>query len=147
MFLLCPQIRTLGMLRSRFQSMPGAFNACLIPTEKDEKPKGLKATFSRKYTEVLAMRAFTFTCFILVLPVFSYWMLKIVLFQYETHWHLQIRSNKDKEAARFSQIWNKIIESFREEDLINYRWCSFSFVRALSCILFFFFFNQLQFPY
>ncbi|KAK6162846.1 hypothetical protein DH2020_002687 [Rehmannia glutinosa] len=77
------EIRTLGMLRSRFQSLPGAFNARLIPAEKDEKPKGLKATFSRKFAE--------------------------------------IRSNKDKEAARFSQMWNKIIESFREEDLINNR--------------------------
>ncbi|XP_011086981.1 callose synthase 1 [Sesamum indicum] len=77
------EIRTLGMLRSRFLSLPGAFNACLIPAEKDEKPKGLKATFSRKFPE--------------------------------------IRSNKEKEAARFSQMWNKIIESFREEDLINNR--------------------------
>ncbi|KAL7120710.1 hypothetical protein ACP275_02G139200 [Erythranthe tilingii] len=77
------EIRTLGMLRSRFQSLPGAFNACLIPAEKEEKPKGLKATFSRKFAE--------------------------------------IKSNKDKEAAKFSQMWNKIIESFREEDLINYR--------------------------
>ncbi|KAL7158229.1 hypothetical protein ABFS83_02G128600 [Erythranthe nasuta] len=77
------EIRTLGMLRSRFQSLPGAFNACLIPAEKVEKPKGLKATFSRKFAE--------------------------------------IKSNKDKEAAKFSQMWNKIIESFREEDLINYR--------------------------
>lgn len=48
------QIRTLGMLRSRFQSLPGAFNARLIPEEKNEKAKkkGLKATFSRKFAEV-----------------------------------------------------------------------------------------------
>lgn len=61
LFLFCPtqlifyllwfQIRTLGMLRSRFQSLPGAFNACLIPEERTEttKKKGLKATFSRKF--------------------------------------------------------------------------------------------------
>ncbi|KAG6393247.1 hypothetical protein SASPL_147483 [Salvia splendens] len=79
--LLLYQIRTLGMLRSRFESLPGAFNAFLIPVEKDEKPKGLRATFSRKFPE--------------------------------------IHSNTDKEAAKFSQMWNKIIESFREEDLIN----------------------------
>ena len=35
------------------------------------------------------------------------------------YWPLQIHSNTDKEAAKFSQMWNKIIESFREEDLIN----------------------------
>ncbi|THU66917.1 hypothetical protein C4D60_Mb05t19230 [Musa balbisiana] len=28
------QIRTLGMLRSRFHSLPGAFNTCLVPSEK-----------------------------------------------------------------------------------------------------------------
>ncbi|XP_016449067.2 callose synthase 2 isoform X1 [Nicotiana tabacum] len=78
------EIRTLGMLRSRFQSLPGAFNACLIPVEKDEKPKkGLKATLSKKFDEVT--------------------------------------SSRGKEAARFAQMWNKIIESFREEDLINNR--------------------------
>ncbi|KAK4419494.1 Callose synthase 3 [Sesamum alatum] len=79
------EIRTLGMLRSRFQSLPGAFNACLIPEEKAEptKKKGLKATFSRKFE---------------VIP-----------------------SSKEKEAARFAQLWNKIITSFREEDLISNR--------------------------
>lgn len=41
------------MLRSRFQSLPGAFNARLIPPEKNEEPKkGLKATLTRKFDEV-----------------------------------------------------------------------------------------------
>lgn len=79
------EIRTLGMLRSRFQSLPGAFNARLIPLEKagGRKKKGLKATFSRKFD--------------------------------------QIASNKEKEEAKFAQLWNKIITSFREEDLISNR--------------------------
>ncbi|KAJ0019965.1 hypothetical protein Pint_31296 [Pistacia integerrima] len=78
------EIRTLGMLRSRFESLPGAFNACLIPEERSEpKKKGLRATFSRNFA--------------------------------------QIPSNKEKEAARFAQLWNKIISSFREEDLISNR--------------------------
>ncbi|KAG5565273.1 hypothetical protein RHGRI_001233 [Rhododendron griersonianum] len=78
------EIRTLRMLRSRFQSLPGAFNARLIPLEKNEEPKkGLKATLTRKFDE--------------------------------------IPSNKGKEAARFAQLWNKIISSFRDEDLINDR--------------------------
>lgn len=78
------EIRTLGMLRSRFESMPGAFNGCLIPAEKDEhKKKGLKATLSRKFTEIPA--------------------------------------TKGKESARFAQLWNQIITSFREEDLISDR--------------------------
>ncbi|XP_058179707.1 callose synthase 3-like [Rhododendron vialii] len=78
------EIRTLRMLRSRFQSLPGAFNARLIPPEKNEEPKkGLKATLTRKFDE--------------------------------------IPSNKGKEAARFAQLWNKIITSFRDEDLISDR--------------------------
>ncbi|KAL8099491.1 hypothetical protein AgCh_031937 [Apium graveolens] len=79
------EIRTLGMLRSRFQSLPGAFNGCLIPGEKGEaaKKKGLKATLTRKFDA--------------------------------------IPSNKEKEAARFAQLWNTIITSFREEDLISNR--------------------------
>lgn len=41
------------MLRSRFESLPGAFNACLIPEEKSEpRKKGLKATLSRRFDQV-----------------------------------------------------------------------------------------------
>lgn len=48
------QIRTLELLRSRFETLPRAFNATLIPEEKSEntKKKGLKATFSRKFDKV-----------------------------------------------------------------------------------------------
>ncbi|PQQ19843.1 callose synthase 2 [Prunus yedoensis var. nudiflora] len=80
------EIRTLGMLRSRFESLPGAFNNYLIPVEKNEqtKKKGiLKATFSRKFDKSA--------------------------------------SSKEKEAAKFAQMWNEIISSFREEDLISDR--------------------------
>ncbi|KAJ6755472.1 CALLOSE SYNTHASE 2 [Salix purpurea] len=79
------EIRTLGMLRSRFDSLPAAFNACLIPPENIEtiKKSGLKAIFSRRPTK--------------------------------------ITSNKEKEEARFAQMWNKIITSFWEEDLIDNR--------------------------
>nr|CAD1830647.1 unnamed protein product [Ananas comosus var. bracteatus] len=77
------EIRTLGMLRSRFQSLPGAFNARLVPVEKsDNKRKGLRASLSSKFAETPA-------------------------------------SDNEKAAARFAQIWNKIITSFREEDLIT----------------------------
>lgn len=42
------------MLRSRFLSLPGAFNACLIPVEKKDhtRKKGLMANFGRKFDEV-----------------------------------------------------------------------------------------------
>uniref|UniRef100_A0A2P2MMM1 1,3-beta-glucan synthase n=1 Tax=Rhizophora mucronata TaxID=61149 RepID=A0A2P2MMM1_RHIMU len=80
------EIRTLGMLRSRFESLPEVFNDRLIPKEKSEPEKKglkarLKATSLRKDSENPA---------------------------------------KDKKVApRFAQLWNKIISSFREEDLIS----------------------------
>ncbi|XP_022146133.1 callose synthase 1 [Momordica charantia] len=79
------EIRTLGMLRSRFQTLPGAFNACLMPMEKKEhtRKKGLMATLGRKFDE--------------------------------------ITPDRDDQAAKFAQMWNEIISSFREEDLINNR--------------------------
>ncbi|ESW21090.1 hypothetical protein PHAVU_005G040900 [Phaseolus vulgaris] len=81
------EIRTLDLLRSRFDKIPGAFNGCLIPAEQTERKqkKGLKAHFSRKFEQVSS------------------------------------NSNKEKESARFAQLWNKIITSLREEDLIDNR--------------------------
>ncbi|KAM0006832.1 putative 1,3-beta-glucan synthase [Helianthus debilis subsp. tardiflorus] len=47
------EIRTLGMLRSRFDALPGAFNGYLIPPKKsDPVKKGLKATLSRNFDAV-----------------------------------------------------------------------------------------------
>ncbi|OMO56217.1 Glycosyl transferase, family 48 [Corchorus olitorius] len=74
------EIRTLGMLRSRFQSLPGAFNACLVPSDKSRK-RGF--SLSKRFAEVTASRR--------------------------------------SEAAKFAQLWNEVISSFREEDLISDR--------------------------
>ncbi|KAF8411696.1 hypothetical protein HHK36_004254 [Tetracentron sinense] len=71
------EIRTLGMLRSRFQSLPGAFNTHLVPSDKTKK-SGF--SFSKRFAEVSASRR--------------------------------------TEAAKFAQLWNEVICSFREEDLI-----------------------------
>ncbi|XP_021713855.1 callose synthase 5-like isoform X2 [Chenopodium quinoa] len=81
------EIRTLGMLRTRFQALPGAFNHCLVPSEKSRK-RGF--TLSKRFAEANA--------------------------------------SKRSEAARFAQLWNEIICSFREEDLVNDRkgFCSFT---------------------
>ncbi|XP_050894734.1 callose synthase 5 [Lathyrus oleraceus] len=73
------EIRTLGMLRSRFQSIPGVFNTCLVPSNKK---KG-RFSFSKQFSENSASRR--------------------------------------SEAAKFAQLWNEIICSFREEDLISDR--------------------------
>ncbi|XVE83338.1 hypothetical protein DITRI_Ditri16bG0080900 [Diplodiscus trichospermus] len=47
------EIRTLGMLRSRFQSLPGAFNAYLVPSDKSQK-RGF--SLSKRFAEVTASR-------------------------------------------------------------------------------------------
>ncbi|RHN43111.1 putative 1,3-beta-glucan synthase [Medicago truncatula] len=73
------EIRTLSMLRSRFQSLPGVFNTCLVPSNKK---KG-RFFFSKQSSENSASRR--------------------------------------SEAAKFGQLWNEIICSFREEDLISDR--------------------------
>ncbi|XP_049933320.1 callose synthase 5-like [Nymphaea colorata] len=74
------EIRTLGMLRSRFNSLPGAFNVCLVPSEKTQRRR---FSLSKRFAEVSPSRR--------------------------------------TEAAKFSQLWNEIITSFREEDLISDR--------------------------
>ncbi|KAI0511251.1 hypothetical protein KFK09_011876 [Dendrobium nobile] len=71
------EIRTLGMLRSRFHSLPGAFNSCLVPSDKRQK-RGF--SLSKRFAEA--------------------------------------SPSKRTEAAKFAQLWNEIICSFREEDLI-----------------------------
>ncbi|KAI5335429.1 hypothetical protein L3X38_025562 [Prunus dulcis] len=47
------EIRTLGMLRSRFQSLPGAFNTYLVPSDKSAK-RGF--SFSKRFVEITASR-------------------------------------------------------------------------------------------
>ncbi|KAE9466125.1 hypothetical protein C3L33_01971, partial [Rhododendron williamsianum] len=73
-------VRTLGMLRSRFHSLPGAFTTYLVPSDKTKK-RGF--SLSKRFSEVTASRR--------------------------------------SEAAKFAQLWNEVIVSFREEDLISDR--------------------------
>jgi callose synthase len=73
------------MLRSRFESLPEAFNEHLIPSDS-HKSKGLRAAFTGKPSKTSGDE-----------------------------------QEKEKIAARFAQMWNLIITSFREEDLIDNR--------------------------
>ncbi|KAL6551933.1 Callose synthase 5 [Orobanche gracilis] len=74
------EIRTLEMLRSRLQSLPGAFNTILVPSEKNRK----RGFFHPKNNH-------------------------------------KITASRRSEAAKFGQLWNDVICSFREEDLISDR--------------------------
>ncbi|KMS98256.1 hypothetical protein BVRB_4g094050 [Beta vulgaris subsp. vulgaris] len=77
------EIRTLGMLRSRFQLLPSAFSAHLIPpilrNGRDRRNKGF---FSKLKKE---------------------------------------SGHKKSDVAKFVIMWNQMILSFRQEDLINNR--------------------------
>ncbi|GJM87531.1 hypothetical protein PR202_ga03495 [Eleusine coracana subsp. coracana] len=84
LLVLSNQIRTLGMLRSRFESLPKAFNEFLIPSGTN-KWRGIRAAFSNKPSKTPE------------------------------------DTTEENIAARFAQIWNLIITSFREEDLIDNR--------------------------
>ncbi|XVF18396.1 hypothetical protein REPUB_Repub11eG0018000 [Reevesia pubescens] len=77
------EIRTLGMLRSRFHSLPSAFNLCLIP------PKSKKGQRSRT-------KSFFQNIFCKV-------------------------SKSEVLDQKFVLVWNKIIRTFRSEDLISNR--------------------------
>ncbi|OEL22051.1 Callose synthase 4 [Dichanthelium oligosanthes] len=80
------EIRTLGMLRSRFDSIPLAINSCLIPVETSDakRKRGLKSYLHNRFKEME-------------------------------------HADKENIAAKFAQMWNEIVRSFREEDLINNR--------------------------
>jgi callose synthase len=69
------------MLRSRFSSLPGAFNENLVPTAEGKKSRR-GFSFRRDFKKVLPQ-------------------------------------TERLKAARFSQLWNEVICSFREEDLIS----------------------------
>ncbi|XP_078440418.1 callose synthase 3-like [Wolffia australiana] len=79
------EIRTLGLLRSRFHSLPAKFNERLVAADpsKIRMRRGLKATLSRTFSK--------------------------------------IPEGNKKTNAKFAQLWNKIISSLRNEDLIDDR--------------------------
>ncbi|KAK9292439.1 hypothetical protein L1049_020411 [Liquidambar formosana] len=54
------EIRTLGMLRSRFQSLPGAFNTYLVPSDKMKK-RGF--SFSKRFAEDEYMKCAVIECY------------------------------------------------------------------------------------
>ncbi|KAL2476561.1 putative callose synthase 8 [Abeliophyllum distichum] len=78
------EIRTQGMLRSRFDALPSAFNACLIPKQIKDNKRGIKNwLFHQKF--------------------------------------LKASGNEKNGDVKFVLVWNQIISSFREEDLISNR--------------------------
>ncbi|XP_065861638.1 putative callose synthase 8 isoform X1 [Euphorbia lathyris] len=75
------EIRTLGMLRSRFHTLPIAFNACLIPPSAKSDPKTGRNFFSKRFCKV--------------------------------------SKTATNGVPKFVLVWNQIISTFRQEDLIS----------------------------
>ncbi|CAH9091019.1 unnamed protein product, partial [Cuscuta epithymum] len=80
------EIRTLGMMRTRFESFPSAFNKRLVPLQAKESENGIKR----------------------------------LLFHQSFH-KFQDSKIKMNGEVNFVLVWNQIIYSFREEDLISNR--------------------------
>ncbi|KAL0362554.1 UNVERIFIED_CONTAM: putative callose synthase 8, partial [Sesamum calycinum] len=78
------EIRTQGMLRSKFDTLPSAFNDCLLAPQTKDNKEGIK----------------NWLCH----PGF-----------------LKALENKKGGVLKFALVWNQIISSFREEDLISNR--------------------------
>ncbi|XP_060187946.1 putative callose synthase 8 isoform X2 [Lycium barbarum] len=83
------EIRTLGMLRSRFYSLPEAFSARLVPPEAKDSRNSLMN-----------------------------WLVPLT-FQFQKNFHLSEREKSN--IVKFVLVWNQIISSFREEDVISDR--------------------------
>ncbi|KAF8408909.1 hypothetical protein HHK36_004979 [Tetracentron sinense] len=78
------EIRTMGMLRSRFQSLPSAFNVCLVPpSSRNDQETKIRSFFQQRFHKV--------------------------------------SKNEKNGIAKFVEVWNQIISSFRSEDLISNR--------------------------
>ncbi|KAK6134488.1 hypothetical protein DH2020_031770 [Rehmannia glutinosa] len=77
------EIRTQGMLRSKFDTLPSAFNDCLTPPQPKDK-EGIKMWLCQ--------------------PGF-----------------LKALENNKGGVLKFAIVWNQIISSFRDEDLISNR--------------------------
>jgi callose synthase len=78
------EIRTLGMLRSRFQALPSAFSVCLIPLPAEFDKSKIKRWFFKKR-------------------------------------FLKSSESEKNSGVKFVIVWNEIISSLREEDLISNR--------------------------
>ncbi|KAK8672717.1 hypothetical protein V6N13_111081 [Hibiscus sabdariffa] len=102
------EIRTLGMLRSRFESVPRAFCRRLVPSPNHHNRKrplaisGVLCIICRVVEPELPF-------------VVLVYLLKVVIST------LQDEATERKNIASFSLVWNKFILSMRMEDLINNR--------------------------
>lgn len=112
------QIRTLGMLRSRFESVPGAFCSHLVPSAKDVKGKDMVGkkcwTNSTKWI-ISSSLDNMFDIQNLWIWFLNYHILRCSCFFFL----LKDEATARRNIANFSLVWNQFIDSLRMEDLIN----------------------------
>lgn len=120
------QIRTLGMLRSRFHSLPCAFNLRLIaPSSRNDYKKRIGFFLNR------FQRVWDFHNARSSQLLFRY---LFILFLWTNNWLSQVSKNKKNSFSRFALVWNQIINKFRLEDLISNRWF-YCFWSVLYCCM------------
>ncbi|XP_028797659.1 callose synthase 7, partial [Neltuma alba] len=101
------EIRTLGMLRSRFEAVPHAFSHCFLT----ERNKDIETE------DIVLHLCLTFHKFLLVL--IEYLKCPFLLWLKQTI--CLAGPNERRNIAYFSQVWNEFINTMREEDLISNR--------------------------
>lgn len=117
------QIRTLGMLRSRFHLLPSAFSACLIPSSLRNGIEETKRHIFHK--RILKVQTFS---------LIRWHEYENSLFLTSVNWWVffcQVSENEKNGVAKFALVWNQIIGCFRAEDLINNRYTIIFIIKAL----------------
>lgn len=109
-----PQIRTLGMLRSRFHTLPDAFNARLVPPQAKDTGNILKNwLIPLTFQKVFTIGFLSLLSNSLKFSISSLW---------SSVWQNFHFSEREKNnVVKFVLVWNQIINSFREEDVISDR--------------------------
>lgn len=121
------------MLRSRFDSVPRAFNKTLVPKDEMKQHQQvlhlfigillisfdtLEFLYHMCNLFYLLVWHLVFKSFLLsnMLPIIIYWHLEII-----AKWKLLYQDNamESRNIAKFSQVWNEFILSLRNEDLIS----------------------------
>lgn len=98
------------MLRSRFRTLPDAFKKCFIPQQVKDNTEGINKWLICSGTQVCFIHFKTCTK---IMPSSNSLTGIMVDFQ-------GLEDDKNS-IMKFVIVWNQIINSFREEDLINNR--------------------------
>lgn len=115
------------MVRSRFSTLPEAFNMSLVPPAMPKEKKGMLPSFLEKKIFKVKIGHFIFE-----LPegdLFS--LCKLYFFQMVPCFQ-KLGEAERLDPTKFALVWNQIILTFRSEDLISNR---YTLITLLCCNL------------